>query len=212
MEGPRRTRRDLGGSPLRGKHLPKGPRSFRTDSRDGEPALRTGGHNVGDAAEAIQEPLRARQREAWNGCDHRQARVGSRRSWIDAARSSPLGASCQYVEPERRICGVRRTDQANPKLGNREESPSHRGRPERPGIEVTALDKQIRRAPTAREANDLRPDTALHDRQVEVAYALALDDRGADVVVPDGQRPALGVQPKRKQRLQQQALRARSNR
>src|SRR5581483_8758383 len=112
----------------------------------------------------------------------------------------------QHLQPQGRVLRIRRADQTYPELGNGQECATHCRRSKRSPVEPAALDKQIRRASTAGEPPDLWPEAALHDRQVQVAHTLPLDDGGTDVVVADEQAAPLDPHSKLEQGLEHEAL------
>ena len=77
-------------------------------------------------------------------------------------------------------------------LAHRQHGSARRGRLQRSGVEIDALDEQVRPPRRPTEPPDLRPEATFDDRGMQIEDALPLDERQPRFVVGEGQAPDFG--------------------
>jgi hypothetical protein len=100
------------------------------------------------------------------------------------------------LQPEGGVRGIRRSDQGDAEIGNRQACSTNGLRHQRPVVEIDAFEQQVRDSRAAPESAELAPERAFHNRDVQAANGLSLNHATvADVIVADAQPSQLHTKP-----------------
>ena len=89
------------------------------------------------------------------------------------------------VQPERRVCRRRRTEQANPVVEDLEQRPTDGSSRDGPVVEILTLHEDVGATWIPAERGHLAPESSIDEGQVQVSDGLALDHSITYGVVAD---------------------------
>ncbi len=176
-----------------GERLREGRSSLWADPWNGEPIALVGSEHCGEAAEPVEQRASTAGRNPRHCSQHRLSSITTSFRSLRVSRSTtcarpllqPVG---EQEEPERGVILVGCPKRPDPELRQNETRPSDRVRMQRTRVYVAAFEEQVRRSTGLPQATDLRPETALDDRDVEVEHRLPFHERRSGRVIRDPKR------------------------
>lgn len=178
-----------------------------TDTRYRKPFVGVGCGDSRDASEPLQECMCSHRRDTRNGGENGRPHVvvGTLRD-LSESRPIPMFACLDPVaeanQPARRVLLGLRSQNGNPLLDR-----CDAGAPDCIGVnwsvcKVRSLDQKHRPRRVLPESANLSPEAAVHEREMEIAHALALDEHPtAHLIVSSRERTQLNTSAERGEHL-----------
>jgi hypothetical protein len=157
-------------------------RSDRADPRYGAPLFGLGCEDCPYRAESLKEGTGGLKGDAWNRREHRFGSLSGRTSRRSVRIHRPTASTVslpsmgESVEPFGGVPQISGANEADLLIHDREQGAADCLRRHWSIVEIRTFYEQIRTR-IASDQPDLRPQSTLDEREMEISYGLALDDR-----------------------------------
>ena len=141
----------------------------------------------GDSRDRFQSRLGSQ----WTGCA-----LGAPRVRCSVTRSSALSPRAEQTKPECRVGRRARADKRHAQICHRKDRRTNRVRAQRPVVELSSLEQEVRKPSSSPQDSELAPEAACNEIEVQAADRFALDQRTPpDAVISDAKRLHREVEP-----------------